>query len=316
MKLRRRAQALPLMRRSSIAGACVAAAGLAGGCGGAAPRGADVAPESKRSSRLVDLSQQPPYVNGLEIDPADGSFLLTTNRGFFRISSDGKRVERAKATVTDPAGTSPVGTYLEISAAGEGELIGSGHPDDPGALPPYLGLIRSTDGGKRWRIVSRLGEADFHQIRRDHGRLYAYDAVLGALLLSEDDGQQWIERPTPRGLVLDFVVDPEDEDYLITSTADELSRTTDRGKRFRSLEPSDAARLEWPEPGALMRADRDGTFQVSKDRGRTWEERGSVGGEPYRIKALDADRAYVALSDGSIVETTDGGRMWKVLFKA
>ncbi len=50
-----------------------------------------------RSSKLVDFKQKPPYVNALEIDPADNSFLLTTNRGFYRIPEDGSRVERVKA---------------------------------------------------------------------------------------------------------------------------------------------------------------------------------------------------------------------------
>lgn len=293
------------------------AAALLAGCGGAPDRGSAPRPEvAVRSDRLVDFSLKPPYVNGLEIDPADGSFLLTTNRGFFRISRDGRQSVRQRAEVTDPSGSSPIGTFLEISSAEPGELIGSGHPDDPEALPPYLGLMRSTDGGRRWSVVSRLGEADLHQIRLAHDRLYAYDAVLGALLLSEDGGRQWIERPTPRDLVLDFVVDPADPDHLLTSTEDRLFQTTDRGKRFRAVEPAAAARLEWPEPGVLMRADRDGSFRVSPDGGRSWEQRGDLGSEPYRVKALDGRNAFVALSDGSITATTDGGRTWKLVFRA
>lgn len=301
--------------RKALAGALSVVAVAVVACGGAAPRGQEAAPSGTRSDRLVDFSLKPPYVNGLEIDPADGAFLLTTNRGFFRVSADGRKVRRERARVEDPSGSSPIGTFLEISSAQPGELIGSGHPDDPEALPPYLGLIRSTDGGRRWSVVSRLGEADLHQIRLAHGRLYAYDAVLGAVLLSDDGGREWTDRPTPRGLVLDFVVDPEDPDYLLTSTERQLFRTTDRGKSFRAVERGDAARLEWPAPGALMRADRDGTFRVSADRGRTWEKRGDVGGEPYRIKATDARRAFVALSDGTITATTDGGRSFGVRFR-
>ncbi len=285
------------------------------GCGDAPPRSGGAEQPAGRSPELVDFSKRPPYVNGLEIDPADGAFLLTTNRGFFRVSPDGGSVVRQRAEVLDPMGSSPVGTFLEISAAEPGVLLGSGHPDDPQELPPYLGLMRSTDGGRRWSVVSRLGEADLHQIRLAHGRMYAYDAVLGALLLSEDGGREWVDRPTPRGLVLDFVVDPDDEDYVLTTTEDQLFRTEDRGRRFRPVSAVDAARLDWPEADALMRADADGTFRVSADRGQTWETRGNVGGEAYRVKAVDGERAFVALADGTITATEDGGRSWQVRFR-
>jgi hypothetical protein len=268
-----------------------------------------------RSDRLVDFKQKPPYVNALEIDPADESFLLTTNRGFFRIPKDGGEAERVKATVTAKEGSSPVGTFLEVDVLGPGEVVGSGHPDDPKALPPYLGFMRSTDGGRTFRVVSRLGEADLHQIRRIHDRLYAFDAVLGAILVSKDDGRTWTERFTPRQLILDFVVDPEDPDHIIASTEEQVYRSRDGGERWRPSAQGSAPRLDWPAPDALMRADKDGLFQVSSDGGETWERRGRIEGEPYKVRAVDAERAFVALSDGTILETTDGGRSFEDRFR-
>ena len=109
----------------------------------------------------------------------------------------------------DPSGSSPVGTFLELHASESGALLGSGHPDDAEALPPYLGLMRSEDRGRTWRVVSRLGEADLHQIREAHGRLYAFDAVLGAILVSGDGGRTWTEPvPVNRGAAGDGV--PQD----------------------------------------------------------------------------------------------------------
>jgi sortilin (neurotensin receptor 3) len=280
------------------------------GCGaegGAAGKG--------RSSRLVDFTKKPPYVNALEIDETDGSFLLTTNRGFYRISQDGKKVERQRGKVTAKEGSSPVGTFLEIDAVGPNVLIGSGHPDNARPLPPYLGYMRSDDDGKTWKVVSRLGEADLHQIRRLHDRMYAFDAVVGAILISFDDGKTWEEHFTPRQLVLDFVVDPEDPDHLIASTAEQMYRSEDSGDKWRPSEQAQAARLDWPAPDALMRADKDGLFQVSKDGGQTWERRGRIDGEPWKVVATDADHAFVALSDGSILETKDGGRSFEDRFR-
>lgn len=282
---------------------------VATGCG-AEPQ--DAAP---RSDRLVDFSKKPPYVNALEIDPADQSFLLTTNRGFYRIPEDGGEPRRIRSRVVDGSGTSSVGTFLEIDAVGPGEIVGSGHPDRPEPLPPYLGFLRSTDGGRTFRVVSRLGQADLHQIRRVHDRLYAFDAVLGAILISEDDGRTWTERVTPRQLVLDFVVDPEDPEVLVISTEEQIYHSEDGGQKWRPSTPASAARLDWPARDTLIRADKDGTFHVSADNGQTWEERGRVDGEPYKLRALDPERVFVALSDGTILETIDGGRTFAERFR-
>ncbi len=295
-----------MRKRTLLLIAAVAAAGCGADEGGGG---------QGRSSKLVDFKQKPPYVNALEIDPADNSFLLTTNRGFYRIPEDGSRAERVKSKVIAKEGTSPVGTFLEVDVLGPNEVVGSGHPDDPDALPPYLGFMRSTDGGRTFRVVSRLAEADLHQIRRIHDRLYAFDAVLGAILISRDEGKTWTERFTPRQLILDFVVDPEDPDHIVASTEEQVYRSQDGGEKWRPAAQASAPRLDWPTADALMRADKDGLFQVSTDGGQTWERRGRLEGEPYKVRALDGDRAFVALSDGTIMETTDGGRSFEERFR-
>ena len=119
------------------------------GCGGDETP-APAAPAKAPSPRLVDFSKKPPYVNTLDIDPATKDFLLTTNRGFWRIAADGSKVTPVKGTAADAGKSSPVGTFLEIRSNGPGKLLGSGHPDVAGALPNYLGLLRSDDGGKTW----------------------------------------------------------------------------------------------------------------------------------------------------------------------
>jgi hypothetical protein len=288
--------------RSLIALAVVAA--FAAGCGADDP-----ASSAKRSDKLVDFSKKPPFVNAMVPEP-DGSFLLTTNKGFFRVKQ-GKEPERIRGTVNDSSGSSPVGTFLEIDQLSPTELVGSGHPDNPRPLPPYLGYMRSTDAGKTWKIVSRLGEADLHQIRRIHNKIYAFDAVLGAILVSTNGGKDWEERFTPRELILDFVVDPEDENHILASSAETLYRTTDGGNGWRPAMQVKSARLAWPEKDVVLRADRDGSFQVSDNGGETFRKVGRLPGEPYKVVAKSKDEAFVALSDGAIYETTDGGKSFE-----
>jgi hypothetical protein len=280
------------------------------GCGGASGSSRS----AERSDRLVDFSKQPPYVNALDVDPATGDFLLTTNRGFFRIDARSRAVERVTGTIAVRGARSTVGTFLELLTTGPGRLLGSGHPDKSGALPPFLGLIASADGGRSWRSVSRLGEADLHKIVLKHDRVYAFDAVLGAMLISRDGGHEFVERFTPPGLVIDFEVDPEDPDHLLAATETRLLRSADGGRRWRPIGTGAGTRLAWPAPDALYRAQKDGTVERSRDGGARWVRAGKVPGEPYRFKAIGPERLDLALSDGTIVTTEDGGRRWKTAF--
>lgn len=300
-----------------LAGATLAATGagcgsdrLAGSKGGAAPREAKT-----RSDRLVDFRKQPPYVNSLGFDPKSDDLLLTTNRGFFRIARDGSRITKIAGTVKAGQRTAPVGEFLAfLEVDGGRRLIGSGHPDST-ALPNFLGFIESFDGGRSWTVLARLGEADLHKLVLRHDKLYAFDAVLGAMLISDDEGKTFEEFFTPRGLVIDFVVDPQDADTIVAATEDQLYRSTDGGQTWRALLSGAGIRMEWPERGGIVRADKDGTIQRSTDRGSTWTRIGRVQGEPYKLIEDRDGQLLMALSDGAILESADGGATWRDLFR-
>jgi hypothetical protein len=290
----------------------VTAAVAIAGCGAEAAD--EPAASGPRSDRLVDFSKKPPYVNALDVDPRDGALLLTTNKGFWRIDPEKDTVAQVKGTVAAGSKSSPVGTFLELKVAGPGRYVGSGHPDTR-ALPNFLGYMESDDAGKSWRVVSRLGNADLHKIVLLHDRMYAFDAVLGALLTSSDGGRTFTEQFTPRGLIIDFEVDPADPQRIVASTEEQLFRTLDGGKSWRGLDTAEGIRLAWTAPDALYRAEKDGTVQRSRDGGGAWERVGSVPGEPYKFKAKGPEDLLLALSDGTVVETKDGGRTWTEAFR-
>ncbi len=297
-----------MTRRAGIA--VLAALALAlGGCGAA-----EDAPV-KRSSRLVDFTKKPPFVNALDIDPQSNDFLLTTNRGFFRIARQGGKVTTVRGTISAQGKRSTIGTFLELLAVGPGQLIGSGHPDQQGTLPSFLGFIISDDAGKTWTAVSRLGNADLHKIIRIHNRMYAFDAVLSAILISDDGGRTFTENFTPRGLVIDFEVDPANPKRIVASNDGELFRSTDTGASWRPIDRREGIRLSWPAPDALYRALKDGTVERSSDGGDTFKPAGRVDGEPYKFKAIGKNELYLALSDGTIMHTTDGAKTWEAVFR-
>ncbi|HWM08297.1 MAG TPA: YCF48-related protein [Solirubrobacteraceae bacterium] len=290
---------------------------LAAGCGGeASSSGTPATADRPLSDRLVDLDKKPPYVNALDLDPATGDYLMTTNKGFWRIDPETDKVEPVRGTVTAGRDSSPVGTFLEILVTGPGTLLGSGHPDSKAELPPYLGLISSDDGGASWKVVSRLGEADLHKILLRHERMYAIDAVIAAVLVSDDGGRTFTEHFTPRDQVLiDLEVDPGDPDRLFGSTETQLYRSEDGGRSWRPSEIGDRIRLVWTAPDAFFRADQDGKVYRSRDGGVRWEETGTVPGEPYKFKALGEEDLLLALSDGTVVHTEDGGHTWEEEFR-
>jgi Photosynthesis system II assembly factor YCF48 len=294
--------------------AVLAAVAAVAGCGNEAATSGSAAARPP-SDRLVDLSKKPPYVNALDVDPATGEYLLTTNRGFWRIDPETDRVKRARGVIRAGRRSSTVGTFLELIVTGPGRLLGSGHPDTKDQLPPFLGLIASDDGGENWRVISRLGNADLHKIVLKHDRMYAFDAVLGALLISTDGGRTFTERFTPPELVIDFEVDPEDPDRIYASTESTLFRSEDGGEGWRPVERADGIRLVWTAPDAFFRAERDGTVRRSRDGGIRWEQVGQVPGEPYKFKALGPEELLLALSDGTVVHTRDGGRTWEETFR-
>jgi len=301
---------LTLRARTLIA---VLLATALGGCGSQA--GGEAPAPGPRSDRLVDFSKKPPYVNALDVDPGSGEYLLTTNRGQWRIDPDSDEVTQVRGRIAAQGKSATVGTFLELVVTGPGQLLGSGHPDQRNTLPQYLGLIRSADMGRTWEVVSRLGEADLHKIILKHGRLYGFDAVLGAMLISTDGGRTFEEQFTPRGLIIDFEVDPEDPARIFAATDRELFRSQDGGKGWRPAATAEGVRLVWPAPDAFYRAERDGTVQRSRDGGGSWERVGRVAGEPYKLKALAPEHLLLALSDGTILETLDGGRTWAEVFR-
>jgi hypothetical protein len=298
------------MRRALPIAACLLALAFAG-CGDS---GAEAPQQADRSDRLVDLSAKPPLVNGLDVDPKTGDYLLTTNKGFFRIDPKTDEVTPVKGTVSSGGVESTVGTFLFVHVEADGTMIGSGHPDQ-NTLPQYLGFIESKDGGKTWTVLSRLGEADLHKIIDAHDRLYAWDAVLSALLISTDRGKTFKENFTPRGLIIDFAVDPENPDVIVASNDSQLFHTEDAGAAWRPVLGGEGIRLAWTDADKLYRADKDGRFYVSADGGESFKEVGQLEGEPYKIHPLGPQELLVALSDGTIVKTSDGGKSWITEFK-
>ncbi len=241
----------------------------------------------------------PEHVHGLGVNPADGALYIATHTGLFRMPQGLGDSERVGDRLQDTMG---------FAVAGPDRFLASGHPDLRDGLPPLLGLIESSDAGRSWTPISLFGEADFHVLRVDGARIVGYEAGSGRLKASDDGGREWASFGNP-GEILDLALDPDDPARIVATGDTGVITTTDDGRTWTRL-LADAAILAWPTGGALYGFSAGGVVTVSHDRGASWEHVGDLGGEPAAATATGRHSLIVALHDGRIVSSGDGGTSW------
>jgi hypothetical protein len=267
------------------------------GCGGGSSE-----PGPSRGTPVVS-DPGASHVHGVGINPADGSVVVATHTGLFRAAPGALRAERVGTSRQDTMG---------FTVVGPDRFLGSGHPDPRAGLPPLLGLIGSGDGGRTWRRVSLLGEADFHVLRAAGQRVYGVNAADGALMASADGGRTWT-RHAPPGPVLDLAIDPRDRARIVVSGERGLAVSNDGGRSWRPLEAERAGLLAWADE--LVLVDAAGEVNVSDDAGRSFARVGSLGGQPAALAAHEG-QLLAALQDGTVYRSADGGRTWELRVEA
>lgn len=243
----------------------------------------------------------PVHVHGLGVNPADGALFVATHTGLFSSPEGASSAERVDDQFQDTMG---------FTVVGPDHFLASGHPAPGEARPSSLGLIESTDGGQSWQEVSLAGEADFHVLRFAHDHVYAYNALGGELMLSDDGGKTWTERQPPAA-VIDLAVDPDDPERIVTSTEDGLAVSDDCARSWRPL-PGQVGLLAWPSERRLYLVDATGDVRVTSDPGDPWRRAGSIDGQPAAVTAASARELYAALGDGTVLGSIDGGASWDV----
>lgn len=247
----------------------------------------------------------PVHVHGLGVNPADGALFIATHTGLYRVDEGERKAERVADRYQDTMG---------FTIVGPNRFLGSGHPDLNEAreknLPSLLGLIESTDSGESWEPISLLGEADFHVLRFAGERVYGYDASNDRLLVSADRGRTWNELKRP-GPMVDLAVDPSDERRIVATTEEGLFESRDGGQSWHGVGEA-VGLLAWPRRERLYLVAGGGQIFASRNGGRLLEHRGEIGGQPAALLAQRANELYVALHDGTIKRSVDGGASWVV----
>lgn len=251
----------------------------------------------------------PVHVHGLGVNPADGALFIATHTGLYRVDKAENKAKRVGELLQDTMG---------FTIVGPSRFLGSGHPDlrkmREDGLPPHLGLIESRDAGESWQNVTLLGEADFHVLRSAGERVYGYDATNDRLLASADGGKTWKKLARP-GPIVDLVVDPGDPRHIVVAAASDLAQglyeSRDSGENWDRI--GDAiGLLGWPTSDHLYIVNSSGQVFAGTGAGGRFHPRGKIGGQPAAFLARDPAELYVALHDGTIKKSADGGVSWVV----
>ena len=244
----------------------------------------------------------PIHVHALGVNPADGALFVATHTGLFREPRPGAKPRRVADRWQDTMG---------FTVIGPDHFLASGHPDPREKLPPFLGLIESTDAGQSWTPVSLQGEMDFHVLEAAGSRVYGFgsdwDTRTERLLVSDDRGRNWRERPAPEPLI-DLAVDPGNADRAVAAGSDGFHLTLDAGRSWRPL-PGQPGLLDWTR-GGLYSLNPEGIVRIARYNLRRWKTLGRVGGKPAALAAAGSGELYVALHDGTIKRSSDGGLSW------
>jgi hypothetical protein len=295
-------------RRELLVGAVSLGVLLAVVLGGALALSAfrDAGPELTTAGRDAVTSTNEPgpiHVHGLGVNPGDGSLYIATHTGLWRVAPDERQAKRVGDRLQDTMG---------FTVAGPNRFLGSGHPDPRDIrdrrLPPLLGLIESTDAGETWRPISLLGKADFHVLRSVRHLVYGFDATNQRLMVSLDGGRTWVQHDAPAP-VLDLVPDPRRSRRVLAATEAGLFASGDAGANWQMRSES-VGLLAWPSPRRLYAVDGRGRVFLSADSGGRWKVVGDIGGRPAALVATGPRDLYVALHDGTIKRSANGGASW------
>ena len=272
-------------------------------CGG----GQDPPEPSGQATPAIASDPGPVHVHGLGENPRDGALFVATHTGLFRMERAGAEPTRIAGRYQDTMG---------FTVIGPDRFLGSGHPDGRDRLPPFLGLIETSDAGDNWRPRSLQGKADFHVLEASGDQVYGFgsdwESRKAQFLVSEDGGRRWAQRAVPEPLA-GLAIDPRDPARVVASGERGVHASRDGGARWASL-PGAQALLSWPVSDRLYGIEKAGKVQASSDGGRTWTPRGDAGGAPAAFEATGRDELYVAGHDGTIKRSVDGGETWRIFY--
>ena len=222
------------------------------------------------------------HVHGLGVDPSDPSILyIATHGDFYQSISGGPPVKVDKVRADYMAFNAPQSSGIPLYA--------SGHPSTGG----NTGLIKSTDGGQTWQIVSNVLEppVDFHAMtlsKSDPNIIIGFDSAARGLFKTTDGGTTWEILPYPEYIIA-LAILPTDSQVVFAGTGKGIYKSSDGAKSWTQLDTYKGLGI------FAMTFDEDDVLYVytqtfglvrSSDLGNKWE---NVNGPELTITSIAVD---------------------------
>ncbi len=237
------------------------------------------------------------HIHGMSVDPVTNRILLATHDGLFDVSRS--PAEQIGPTID----------LMGFTTATDGTLYASGHPGPGSDLPDPVGLITSADQGRTWLPMSRQGESDFHALAVTADGLIGHEGRI----ITSADGQRWAVTTDD---VPAYNLAGAPDGTVLATTEDGLYRSVDSGVTWTIVPGAPMLIFSTFVGATAVAVTPDGTVHTSPDAGLTWEQQGSVDGEPAAIAAAqmsdDLHRIWVATADG-IQVSSDSGQTFAAL---
>ncbi|MFP4281904.1 MAG: WD40/YVTN/BNR-like repeat-containing protein [Opitutales bacterium] len=197
-------------------------------------------------------------------------------------------------------------------------------PSDPSTvfLAAGNGVVRSTDGGHSWRLVTGWRESDVLQLAIDPtDGDHVYGASAWGVIVSRDGGDSWeyanegLTEFYAKGIVLDA---RNPRRLLLASTTGLFESPADaiRWKRVASFPPVAVLRLRQGDgaPKIWIAGTEGQGVWLSRNNGRTWRATAPALAEAniygVAIDPTDGSRLAAGGWGTGVHLSTDGGRSW------
>jgi len=226
--------------------------------------GTPVGDEKASESRTVSWI----HVHGLGIDPSDSSILYIATHGDFYKSVNGGtpiKVDKERAD------------YMAFNAPQtEGvPLYSSGHPSTGG----NTGLIKSTDGGQTWQVVSTVLDppVDFHAMAisaSDPDTIIGFDSGGRGLFKTSDAGSTWNKFDYPGDYVTALAIALNDPNVMFAGTPGGVFQSNDGAASWMQLNQYKGIgvmALAFDTEGNLYASTEEFGLAKSSDLGETWQ---------------------------------------------
>ncbi|PLR83651.1 F510_1955 family glycosylhydrolase [Bacillus sp. V33-4] len=306
------------MKIKILAGLIATGAILISGCSNESGNG---------DEKTLESGYKVEHIHGLAYTE-NNSIYVASHEGMIMTKNEGKDWVTAGNTDFD---------FMGFHVQSDGTMLTSGHPGAKSDLPNPLGVLESTNNGKKWETKALLGKVDFHILSSNYHNpemIYGVNQMdsgdyKAGIYKSTDRGENW-ERLKATGLPDDLhgmyslLSLPDDENVLIAGTNEGVFRSEDGGKTWKPADPSRLITAISVIPGSselisYSITEAEAGIMKSKDSGQTWEKIGLDLGKDavsyFGIHPKEPNKIAVVTFENNLLVSEDGGENWSTLME-